>query len=94
MLPGSVLSGGGSAPAVNATAWQWGNMTDAFQRAAMATRLGIPLIYGIDAVHGNNVYGATIFPHNIGLGCTRSAFRNDSLVPEISSLSFFFLHND
>jgi len=69
---GSILSGGGSVPAPNATAFQWNNMTDYFQRSALKTRLGIPLMYGIDAVHGhNNVYGATIFPHNIGLGATR-----------------------
>jgi beta-glucosidase-like glycosyl hydrolase len=50
-------------------------MVDAFQTAALSTRLGIPIIYGVDAVHGhNNVYGATIFPHNIGLGATRSFF--------------------
>lgn len=42
------------------------------QKAALSTRLGIPIIYGIDAVHGhNNVYNATIFPHNVGLGVTR-----------------------
>ncbi|KAJ7516210.1 hypothetical protein O6H91_22G047300 [Diphasiastrum complanatum] len=47
-------------------------MIDKLQHAATSTRLGIPIIYGIDAVHGNNnVYGATIFPHNIGLGATR-----------------------
>lgn len=70
---GSILSGGGSSPAVNATVFQWDNMTNYFQEAAISTRLGIPLIYGIDAVHGNNnVYGSTIYPHNIGLGCTRS----------------------
>ena len=47
-------------------------MYDGFQRGALATPLGIPMIYGFDAVHGhNNVYGATIFPHNIGLGATR-----------------------
>lgn len=47
-------------------------MTDYFQAAALKTKLAIPEIYGIDAVHGhNNVYGATIFPHNVGLGCTR-----------------------
>ena len=47
-------------------------MVDRFQRAALDTRLGIPLLYGIDAVHGNgNVLGATVFPHNIGLGATR-----------------------
>ena len=47
-------------------------MVDRFQQAALDTRLGIPLIYGIDAVHGNgNLLGATVFPHNIGLGATR-----------------------
>src|SRR5829696_9149585 len=68
---GSVLSGGGSAPAQNNAAG-WADMYDAFQRGAMAAPLQIPMIYGIDAVHGNNnVLGATIFPHNIGLGATR-----------------------
>ena len=44
-------------------------MVDAYQEAALATRLGIPMLYGIDAVHGHdNVVGATIFPHNVGLG--------------------------
>ncbi|WZY70590.1 hypothetical protein YC2023_002830 [Brassica napus] len=52
----------------------WADMIDGYQNAALASRLGIPIIYGIDAVHGNNnVYGATIFPHNIGLGATRDA---------------------
>jgi beta-glucosidase len=70
---GSVLSGGGSAPSPN-TAQSWADMYDSFQRVALSTRLGIPMIYGVDAVHGdNNVYGATIFPHNIGLGATRDA---------------------
>ncbi|MGP3922965.1 glycoside hydrolase family 3 protein [Streptomyces sp. 8N616] len=68
---GSLLSGGGSAPSPN-TATAWADMYDDFQRASMATPLGIPMIYGVDAVHGhNNVHGATIFPHNIGLGATR-----------------------
>ena len=68
---GSLLSGGGSAPSPN-NATSWANMYDNFQNAALATPLGIPLIYGVDAVHGhNNVVGATIFPHNIGLGATR-----------------------
>ncbi|MGW5647426.1 glycoside hydrolase family 3 protein [Saccharopolyspora sp. NPDC003752] len=67
---GSILSGGGSAPTPN-TAEAWADMYDAYQRAAIATPLGIPIIYGVDAVHGhNNVHGATIFPHNIGLGAT------------------------
>ncbi len=69
---GSLLSGGGSAPSTN-SAQAWADMYDYFQNFALQTRLKIPLIYGIDAVHGhNNVYGATIFPHNIGLGCTRN----------------------
>ncbi|KAI4968056.1 hypothetical protein ZWY2020_057808 [Hordeum vulgare] len=50
-------------------------MVDGFQKACMSTRLGIPMIYGIDAVHGqNNVYEATIFPHNVGLGTTRDPY--------------------
>ncbi|CAN1251669.1 Beta-glucosidase BoGH3B [Linum perenne] len=69
---GSVLSGGGSVPAPKATAEAWVNMVNGLQKGALSTRLGIPMIYGIDAVHGhNNVYKATIFPHNVGLGVTR-----------------------
>ena len=65
---GSILSGGGGAPTPN-TAKDWAAMVDGFQQRALQTRLRIPLIYGVDAVHGhNNLYGATIFPHNIGLG--------------------------
>jgi beta-glucosidase len=65
---GSILSGGGSAPTPN-TAEAWADMYDSFQETALSTPLGIPMIYGVDAVHGhNNVHGATIFPHNIGLG--------------------------
>ncbi|MUL41192.1 glycoside hydrolase family 3 protein [Streptomonospora sp. PA3] len=71
---GSLLSGGGAGPGGEAggTAEEWADMYDEYQRAALRSRLGIPLIYGVDAVHGhNNVVGATIFPHNIGLGATR-----------------------
>lgn len=69
---GSILSGGGSVPKPQATAEDWINMVNDFQKGCLSTRLGIPMIYGIDAVHGhNNVYNATIFPHNIGLGATR-----------------------
>jgi beta-glucosidase len=68
---GSILSGGGSAPTPN-TAAAWADLTDGLQRGALATPLKIPLVYGADAVHGhNNVVGATVFPHNIGLGATR-----------------------
>ena len=71
---GSLLSGGGSVPRKQATAAEWVAMISDFQKACLSTRLGIPMIYGIDAVHGhNNVYGATIFPHNVGLGATRQA---------------------
>ncbi|KAF2306912.1 hypothetical protein GH714_022487 [Hevea brasiliensis] len=69
---GSVLSGGGSVPSKQASAETWIKMVNDFQNGSLSTRLGIPMIYGIDAVHGhNNVYKATIFPHNIGLGATR-----------------------
>lgn len=69
---GSVLSGGGSVPAPKASAETWVKMVNQMQTASLSTRLGIPMIYGIDAVHGhNNVYNATIFPHNVGLGVTR-----------------------
>ncbi|XP_022881220.1 uncharacterized protein LOC111398515 isoform X1 [Olea europaea var. sylvestris] len=71
---GSILSAGGSWPFENAKSSDWADMVDNYQKAALESRLGIPLLYGIDAVHGNNnVYGATIFPHNIGLGATRDA---------------------
>ena len=70
---GSLLSGGGSTPQVNEPK-AWAEMYDLYQREALNSRLKIPLLYGIDAVHGhNNVVGATIFPHNIGLGATRDA---------------------
>ena len=69
---GSILSSGGSSPFENAQSGDWADMVDGFQKLALQSRLEIPLIYGIDAVHGNNsVYGATIFPHNVGLGATR-----------------------
>ena len=69
---GSLLSGGGSAPAKNFPK-AWADMYDRFQKVALSTRLGIPIIYGVDAVHGhNNVIGATIFPHHVGLGCTNN----------------------
>ncbi len=68
---GSVLSGGGGNPEPN-TPGAWFEMVGGFQQAALQSRLKIPLLYGSDAVHGhNNMVGATIFPHNIGLGATR-----------------------
>ncbi|HZU13467.1 MAG TPA: glycoside hydrolase family 3 N-terminal domain-containing protein [Chloroflexota bacterium] len=68
---GAVLSGGGESPPDN-TPVAWAQMTNQIQRYALAhNRLHIPILYGVDAVHGhNNVLGATIFPHNIGLAAT------------------------
>jgi beta-glucosidase len=68
---GSVLNGGGSWPNrdKHATPQDWLTLADAYWQASVGTRTKIPVIWGIDAVHGNNnVYGATLFPHNIGLG--------------------------
>lgn len=68
---GSVLSGGGSAPSTGNTIIDWAYRVNELKEAALETRLGIPLLYGVDAVHGNNnVYATTIFPHNVGLGAT------------------------
>ena len=70
---GSVLSGGGSVPGENTPA-DWVAMNDAYWVASMEeddAHLAIPILYGVDAIHGhNNVRGATVFPHNIGLGAT------------------------
>ena len=77
---GSILSGGGSTPPTNQPS-SWVDLYNRFQEQALKTRLKIPLIYGIDAVHGhNNVVGATIFPHNIGLGCAN----DEKLIKEIA----------
>jgi len=66
------MSEGGSIPAPQASAETWVDMVNEFQKGAVSTRLGIPMFYGVDAVHGHNtVHNATIFPHNIGLGATR-----------------------
>jgi beta-glucosidase len=70
---GSVLSGGDS-ELQDVSPTGWASYAELLQKRALKTRLGIPILYGIDAVHGhNNVRGAVVFPHNIGLGCTRNA---------------------
>jgi beta-glucosidase len=70
-LVGSLLSGGGDTPTPNSPS-AWADMVDGFQYRALATPLQIPLIYGEDTVHGDgNMIGATVFPHNIGMGATR-----------------------
>lgn len=80
---GSVLSGGGSAPQRNDLN-NWRQMIKGYQQEAASTRLGIPLIYGIDAVHGHNTAaGAVVFPHNIGLG----AADDPALMGEIASVT-------
>lgn len=70
---GGLLSGGGAKPDPN-TPTAWRKMVQQFQNYARRSRLSIPILYGIDAVHGHaNVPGATIFPHNIGLAATRDS---------------------
>jgi beta-glucosidase len=71
---GSLLSGGTSDPKTGNSLKDWTDLYDSLQSRTEKTRLKIPILYGIDAVHGhNNVLGAVVFPHNIGLGCTRNA---------------------
>lgn len=80
---GGLLSGGGGYPETNSPE-SWAEMVNGFQSAALASHLGIPLIYGVDAVHGHsNVQGAVIFPHNIGLG----AANNPDLMVEIGRVT-------
>ncbi len=68
---GSVLSGGSSDPPDGNSPQSWLNFVNGFKAQALQTRLKIPLLYGIDAVHGhNNILGAVIFPHHIGMGAT------------------------
>jgi beta-glucosidase len=81
---GSVLSGGDSDPKEGNSLEAWTNMVDRYMKRALETRLAIPLLYGADDVHGhNNVLGAVIFPHNIGLGCTR----NPALIEKIERIT-------
>lgn len=84
---GAVLNGGGSFPDENkhAKVEDWLALADAFYTASMSTeggRIAIPVMWGTDAVHGhNNIIGATLFPHNIGLG----AARNPELIQQIGA---------
>ncbi len=71
---GSILAGGNSGPYGDelANAAKWKKLVDEFRAASMKTGAGIPILFGVDAVHGHsNLPGATIFPHNIGLGAAR-----------------------
>jgi beta-glucosidase len=79
---GSGFSQGGSAPSTNSPTG-WADMADGYRQAALASRLKIPFLYGADEVHGvGTVKGATVFPHNVGLGATRDT----SLVGQIASI--------
>jgi len=70
-LLGSVAFGGGNTPPGGPTSGNWADYADTLQSIAMSTRLGIPLVIGVDAVHGmSKAEDATFFPHNIGLGCS------------------------
>jgi beta-glucosidase len=81
---GSVLSGGSSDPKEGNSLKAWTDMYDGCQAHTRNTRLKIPILYGVDAVHGhNNVLDAVIFPHNIGLGCTR----NPKLIEQVQRVT-------
>ncbi|MFA5239517.1 MAG: glycoside hydrolase family 3 N-terminal domain-containing protein [Phycisphaerae bacterium] len=81
---GSILSGGHQGPGGNNSATEWADLYDSLQARALATRLGIPIIYGIDAVHGHNkVRDAVVFPHNIGLG----AANDSNLIERIGTVT-------
>ena len=86
---GSVLNGGGSFPNEEkfSSLQDWVALADAYREASLDTSegtAGIPLLWGTDAVHGhNNVIGATIFPHNIGLG----AANDPELIAEIGRIT-------
>jgi beta-glucosidase len=79
---GSVIHTQGPSPGEDAAGWQ--ARCIALQNRALSTRLGIPLLFAVDAVHGHNTFeGATIFPHNIGMGATR----NSKLVEEAAAIT-------
>ncbi len=81
---GSLLNGGLREVDTATGPEDWANMYDAFQRRALASRLKIPMIYGIDAVHGmSSIYGGVVFPHNIGLG----AMRDSGLVRQMAEVT-------
>lgn len=86
---GAILNGGGAFPNNNkhSSVADWVVLADAFYQASIDTSdggLAIPVIWGTDAVHGNNnVVGATLFPHNIGLGATR----NPELIKQIGEIT-------
>lgn len=84
LAPGAVFSPGGASPPGGVTPQNWAAMTDSYVAATAATRLKIPALYGVDAVHGMNAAsGAVIFPHNAGLGSTQ----DPALVQEVARIT-------
>lgn len=82
---GSILNGGGNVPPVN-TVSGWKTMASTYRQASLNSSSGIPIIYGVDAVHGhNNLKNATIFPHNIGL----AAANNPELMRHIGEVTAY-----
>jgi beta-glucosidase len=80
---GSILNGGGNVPTGN-TVTSWLNMANNYRQASLKSTSGIPIIYGVDAVHGhNNLVNSTIFPHNIGL----AAANNPDLMRKIGEIT-------
>ncbi|PWA92704.1 glycoside hydrolase family 3 C-terminal domain-containing protein [Artemisia annua] len=80
-----------SYPADEASPKAWIDMVNDYQKGSLSTRLGIPMIYGIDAVHGHNdVYKATIFPHNVGLGVTRQIGAATALEVRATGIRYAF----
>jgi beta-glucosidase len=87
---GSILAGGSSSPNGNerATPQEWLDLADAYWRSSLEypSKAKIPLLFGIDAVHGHsNLVGAIIFPHNVGLGATR----NPDLMKKIAEVTAY-----
>lgn len=84
LAPGAVFSPGGASPPGGVAPANWAAMTDSYVAAAAATRLKIPALYGVDAVHGMNAAsGAVIFPHNAGLGSSQ----DPALVQEVARIT-------
>ncbi len=84
LAPGAVFAGGSSVPPGGFSPGSWVSMIDGYVQAASQTRLGVPILYGADVLHGNNkATGTVIFPHNIGLGCTR----DPALVEEVTRVT-------
>jgi beta-glucosidase len=81
---GSILSGGNGDPKEGNSLKAWTDMYDSIQVHSQKMRLKIPVLYGVDTVHGhNNVIGAVVMPHNIGLGCTR----NPKLIAQVQKVA-------